>query len=255
MKGWQGRQILLAAVVVIGLAGACLGRPAAVQSPQAPLPTRTALAAPSTPSPTFTSRPTLAPVASAMTSTPDSLPNDWIEHEDQSIRISLPRDWQVVDLTSSNVQLAFADLKQKHPQMADIIGSPDVMLSATLWALGPAGNALADNLNIRRAPLGAERITDMQGQVLDLLLKQLSVAGFTELSSDASLRIDGLPAARISYTLPLSTEDEAAPTIRGHQYLVLSDSDLWLLSYSTTPEREAEMAPIFEQSARSFQLR
>ena len=189
-----------------------------------------------------------------MTSTPQGLPSDWVEHEAQSIRIALPPDWQVVDLTSDHVEAAFADLEQTHPQMAGIIGSPAAMLSADLWAFGPPNKDFAENLNIRRSPLGAERITDVQRQVLDLLLKQLGEAGFTELSSDASLRVNDLPAARISYTLPTTTGDKAAPAIRGHQYLVLSDSDLWILSYSTLPEREARMAPIFEKSARSFRL-
>lgn len=251
MRSRQSGLILMAVVAVAGLAGACLGRPIPVQLPQA---THLAPAAPWTPSPTFTSSPTLAPVAPAMTSTPDRLPDDWIEHEDQWIRISLPRDWQVVDLTSTDVQAAFANLQQTHPQMADIIGSPDVLLSAHLWAFGPPGDGLTDNLNIRRSPLGAERITDMQGQVLDLLMKQLGETGFTELSGDSSLRINGLPAAHIFYTLPIAAGDKATPAIRGHQYLVLSDSDLWILSYSTKRDREAMMGPLFEESARSFRL-
>ncbi len=251
MRGWQGKPILMAAVAVVGLTGACLGRPTPVQPPQN---TVVAPAVPPTPSPTQTSPATLAPAAPTMTCTPASLPNDWIEHEDRSIRIALPRDWQVVDLTSDDVQAAFADLKQSHPQMADIIGSPDEMLNAHLWAFGRAGNDFADNLNIRRSPLGAEKITDVPEDVLDLLLRQLGEAGFADLSSDSSLQINGLPAARVFYTLPIAAGDEATRARRGHQYMVVSDSDLWILSYSTTPEREVEMAPIFEQSARSFRL-
>ena len=246
-RRWVQR-IFLSALALTGLAGTCSVRPTPVHSPEATLPARTAPA----PSPTFTRPSTLAPTAPAMTSTPDGLSDDWIEHDNQSIRIALPRDWQLADLPSKDVQEAFVDLKKNHPQMADIIGSPDAMLSATLWAFGQAENDFADNLNIRRSPLGAERITDVQRDVLDLLLKQLGEVGFTELTSDASLRINGLPAARIFYTLPTTTSEEAAPAIRGHQYLVLSDSDLWILSYSTLPEREARMAPIFEESARSF---
>lgn len=252
MRGWQGGLILMAAVAVAGLAGSCLGRSTPVQPPQT---TRVTPSVPSTPSPTFTSPPTLAPAAPVMTSTPDGLPNDWIEHEERSIRIALPRDWQVVDLTSDDAQAAFADLQRNHPQMADIIGSPEAMLSATLWAFGPENNDFADNLNIRRSALGAGRTTDVQWDVLDLLLKQLGEAGFTEVSSEASLRIDGLPAARVFYTLPMATGDEAIPTIRGHQYLILSDSDIWILSYSTIREHEARMTTIFEKSARSFRLR
>ncbi len=43
--------------------------------------------------------------------------------------------------------------------------------------------------------------------------------------------------------------------VRGRQIFVAAESDLWILSFSTTPEREAEMAPQFERSAQSFRLK
>jgi len=248
MRGRRAQQLLLSALALIGLASACSVRPTPVQLPEATLPSRTAPA----PSPTFTRSQTLTPAAPAATAAPGGLPKDWIEYTDQSIRIALPRDWLVVHPTSCDAQAALAELKQTHPQMAGIIGSPDAMLSTTLWAFGPASNDFADNLNIRQSPLGAERLTDVQEDVLDRLLAQLGEAGFTELSSDANLRINGQPAARVRYTLPPTTSENATSAIRGHQYLVLSDSDLWILTYSTIPEREARMASIFEESARSF---
>jgi hypothetical protein len=191
-------------------------------------------------------------VAATVTPAASLLPDDWINYENQNVQLSLPRGWQMIELTSDDAQAALESMKQDNPHMAGIIASPDALQDAALWAFGPADREFTDNLNIRRSQLGAERITDMQGQVLDLLVPQLNEAGFGVLSSDANLRINGLPAAHIIYTLPTTAGGQPPVEIRGHQYLVLSDSYLWILSYSTTPERDARMAPMFEQSARSF---
>ena len=251
MRTWRSRATLLqliAFVALVGLVGACSGRPA----PDQTLPSTRPSPATPAPSPTFTQRPTTAPALPSVTSAPSPLADDWIDYENESVRLALPPNWKTIELTSGEAQAALEDLKQDNPQMADIISSPGVLQSAVLWAFGPANSEFADNLNIRGAPLGAERITDMQGQVLDLLLPQLDRAGFAVLSSDAGLRINGLPAARITYTLSTTTAGKSTSAILGHQYLVLSDSHLWILSYSTTPERDGRMAPIFEHSARSF---
>lgn len=248
MRRWQVQAILVPAVALVGLMGACSGRPAPVQAPAA---TRPAPAL-STPSPAPTQRPTVTLAPPTATLTSSGLPDGWIDYENQSIRLALPPDWQVVEPTSGSADAVLESLKQNHPQMADIIGSAAELEDVALWAFGLTSNKFTDNLNIRRSPLGAERITDMQEQVLDLLLPQLDKAGFAVISSNGSLRINGLPAARITYTAPTTTALKPQPAIRGHQYLVLSDSDLWILSYSTTPDREARIASIFEQSARSF---
>ena len=251
MRTWRSHATILPLitfVALVGLVGACSGRPAPGQT----LPsTRQAPTTPA-PSPTFTQWPTAALAPASATPSPSRLPEDWIDFENRSVRLALPPTWQVVEPTSGDAQAALEDLRQNNPQMADIIGTPGALQSAALWAFGPASSEFTDSLNIRGSLLGAERITDMQGQVLDLLLPQLDKAGFAVLSSDANLLINGLPAARITYTLPTTSAGKSTPAIRGHQYLVLSDSHLWILSYSTTREREARMAPIFEQSARSF---
>ncbi len=248
MKTWRLGTTLLPVIALAGLVGACSSKPASTQAVPSTRPTLTL----SAPSPTFAHRPTATLATPVVTLTPSLLPHDWIDYENQHVRLALPPDWQVIELTSGDAQAALENLRQDNPQLAGIIGNADALQSAALWAFGPTNGEFTESLNIRRSPLGAERITDMQGQALDLLLPQLDKAGFVVLSSDASLRINGLPAARIDYTLPIITAVKPTVNIRGHQYLVLSDSDLWILSYSTTPERDARMAPIFEQSARSF---
>lgn len=235
-------------IALFGLVAACSSRPTPVQIRRSTPPT----SATSAPSPTITHRATVTKVAATVTPVASPLQDDWIHYENEHVQLSLPRGWQVIELTSDDAQAAFESMKRDNPQMAGIIASPDALQDAALWAFGPGDREFTENLNIRRSPLGAERITDMQEQVLDLVAPQLEKAGFGVLSSEANLRINGLPAAHVIYTLPTITADASPIEIRGHQYLVLSDSDLWILSYSTMPERDARMAPVFEQSARSF---
>jgi hypothetical protein len=237
-------------VVLAALIGGCTLRTVTTPAPTAPhiatpapAPSRTAA---------ITATATLA-AATLIPSASDRLPDGWTSFENQHVRLALPPDWQVIELTPGDAQAALEDLKRSNPQMAGIIGGPDALQDTALWAFGPTHEGFSDSLNIRQSPLGAAQITDMQEEVLDLLLPQLKKAGFDVSSTDAGLRINGLPAAHISYTIPGSTTSEQTFDIRGHQYLVLAGADLWILSYSSTPERDARMAPIFEQSARSFQ--
>lgn len=250
MKTWHPGAILLPVIALVALIDGCTFTAATP-----PLPPTQAASPASSPSSTIAVRATATMMSATASPTPDRLPDGWTSHENHQVRLSLPPDWQVIEMTSVDAQAALENLKQDNLQMAGIIGSPDALLSAALWAFGPPSEEYTDNLNVRRSPLGVEGITDMQGQVLDLLLPQLEMAGFDVSSTDASLRINGLPAARITYTLPMSSTSKQSFDIRGRQYLVLTDTDLWILSYSTTQAREARLAPVFEQSARSFRPR
>ena len=71
-------------------------------------------------------------------------------------------------LSQGDLQAVFADFQKTNPELAKIIGSAEALQGVALWAFktggadAAGGNAtFADNLNIRRSPLGDEKITDM----------------------------------------------------------------------------------------------
>jgi hypothetical protein len=208
--------------------------------------------------------PTAAPTATvailaspAPTAASDHLPAGWQRESNEQLSIALPADWRGLNLGAADAQALYNGLKQNDPQLAGIVGSAEALQGAALWAFGPAPSgpaetAFVDNLSVRRSPLGPLMVTDMQN-VLDVLLPEYEKMGLQVTSTDATLRVNDHAAARITYNLTMNTAAGKPFEIRGRQVLVATDTDLWILSFSTTPEREGEMAPQFEMSAQSFE--
>lgn len=206
-----------------------------------------------TPTPSPVPPPTLPP-PTAVSGTPT--PAGWLEQQTDALTIWLPVDWQVVDFSSGDLQTVFADLEQRDPELARIIGSAEALRDAAFWAFRQLGaDALfADNLNIRRAPLNGQHVTRMQ-EVVDPVVAQYEQLGFQVLAVNANLVIGDQPAAHIAFSFDLASAGDQPTSVQGHQYLVATDTDLWILSYSASPDSVAELAPVFEQSARSFRVK
>jgi hypothetical protein len=226
---------------------------AALPSPTLFSPAATATIAPSAvaadSSPAATGEAVASPQPSSET---NGLPAGWLQAGNAQVSIALPPGWQAVDLSGDDAQAAFDDLKKNDPQLAGIIGGPEAVAGAALWAFGAAEGDFVDNMNIRRTPLNLHPVNNMQ-QVVDVLLPEYDKMGLKVTSADANLKAGEYPAARITYTLMMNTAEGKEFEIRGRQYLVGTDLDLWILSYSTTPEREGAIAADFERSALSFE--
>jgi hypothetical protein len=126
----------------------------------------------------------------------------------------------------------------------------------TLWAFGStdAEAAFADNLNIRRSPLGSQKITRME-DVMPAIAEQYRQLGFELGLTETNLQIGGHPAAHITYSYAITLPDGTDSKLNGHQYLIATPTDLWILSYSAAPGNEDAMESVFQQSARSFRAK
>lgn len=219
-----------ALLLALGILAGCGASPTAtVEAPPAPTPT---------PVP-----PTAVPAA--------ALPDDWVEHEGSDFSLGLPQDWQVQEFSQGDMETIFAEMQKTNPQMAEIIGSAEQLQGVALWAFAPAaeGTSFVDNLNIRRTPLEGQQVGDLS-EVTDVLVEQYQQLNFEEVTARADFEIGGFPAAYATYLMPLTTSDGSQVKIQGHQYLVLTDTDLWILSYSFGPD--SADTSIHEQSAQSF---
>lgn len=173
--------------------------------------------------------------------------------ETDLLSIQLPETWNVVDVSAENLEQVFEELKASNPEIVDAIGSAEALQGAVLWAFNgePANPNFVDNLNIRSTPLGGQQISDMQ-EVLDVVLGEYEQLGLKVSETSTDLEINGQPAARVDYTFELNRESGDSATIEGHQYLVLGNDALWILSYSIDPESSSELFPLIEQSAQTF---
>lgn len=187
------------------------------------------------------------------TPTPDT---GWVEYAAGDLAISLPKEWEVLELGSSDLESLFTEFQRTNPDLAQIIGSAEALQGVSLWAFnrGVADATFVDNLNIRRSSLGGQKIEKMQ-EVVDAVLAQYEQIGFEVTSTRADLQVGALPGAHIAYNFELTAGDGQQAKVTGHQYLVASATDLWILSYSAGPGRDAALAPVFEQSALSFRVK
>ena len=205
--------------------------------------------------------PTVMPATATPTAVPAApTPDGWTEHKSGDVTISLPADWEVLALSQGDLQAVFADFQKTNPELAKIIGSAEALQGVALWAFESAGSgaagsaAFADNLNIRRSPLGGQKITDM-ADVTPAILEQYRQLGFELGATETDLQIDGHPAAHIAFSYPVTLPDGTSAKLNGQQYLVATPTDLWILSYSAGPGSEDAMQPVFEQSAESFRAK
>jgi hypothetical protein len=198
-------------------------------------------------------------------------PDGWTAHTSGDIAISLPDDWEVLALSQGDLQGIFADFQKTNPELARIIGSAEALQGVALWAFRIAGGdaaggdaaggdaaggnaAFADNLNIRRSPLGEQKVTSM-ADVTPAIVDQYRQLGFAVDATETDLQIGDRPAAHIAFSYPVTLSDGTTAVLNGHQYLVATPTDLWILSYSAGPGNEAALAPVFERSAGSFRVK
>ena len=210
------------------------------------------------PTPPTPAAPTVVPATPTPTTVPAApTPDGWTEHKSGDVTISLPADWEVLALSQGDLQAVFADFQKTNPELAKIIGSAEALQGVALWAFKTAGGtdaAFADNLNIRRSPLGGQKINDM-ADVTPAILDQYRQLGFELGATETDLQIGGHPAAHIAFSYPVTLPDGTSAKLNGQQYLVATPTDLWILSYSAGPGNEDAMQPVFEQSAQSFRVK
>jgi hypothetical protein len=201
--------------------------------------------------------PTVVPATSTPTAVPTApAPAGWTEHKSGGVTISLPADWEVLALSQGDLQAVFADFQKTNPELAKIIGSAEALQGVALWAfkVGGADAAFADNLNIRRSPLGGQKVTDM-ADVTPAILDQYQKLGFELGATETDLQIGGHPAAHIAFSYPVTLPDGTSAMLDGQQYLVATPTDLWILSYLAAPGNDSVKRPVFEQSAESFRAK
>lgn len=207
------------------------------------------LAACPAPTPVPTPTPTPAPP----TPTPDT---GWVEHAAGDLTISLPKEWEILELGSGDIETLFAEFQRTNPELAQVIGSAEALQGVSLWGFNRSNPdaAFVDNLNIRRSALNGQKVEKMQ-DVVDAVVAQYKQIGFEVTQTQADLQVGELPAAHIAYNFQVTGSDGQPAAVTGHQYLVASATDLWILSYSAGPGNDTALAPIFEKSALSFRVR
>ncbi len=214
-----------------------------------PKPTPAVTTVPRTPTATVPVKPSVLP--------PTPTPDGWAQRETALLTLSLPKTWEVLEVGQGDLKALFADFQKRKPDLAKAIGSADALQGVALWAFNRppgASAAFVDNLNIRRVPLEGQQPAGVQA-VVDQVVAQYRQLNFTIGATKADLKIGGQNAASIAYSFPLAGADGKQLTVEGRQYLVLTATDLWVLSYTLGPGQAPALAAVVEQSAQSFRVK
>jgi hypothetical protein len=183
-----------------------------------------------------------------------AIPPGWKDFSGGSVSIALPADWTMVDWSGGNEQAALDALKKTNPKIADFLGDLSALPNTAFFA-SARGATSVDNLKITRevSRSGDARISTPD-EMLDLLSAQYDSLGWKVTESTGGMRIAGTPAAYISYEASVKGLDGNEAWWIGQQYLLLTDSDLWVLTYSLGLDSPALSEQLSKSSAESFRV-
>jgi hypothetical protein len=215
-------------------------------------------AAPETTTVTEGTSTTVAETSGSDTTEAAAIPPGWKTSSSRTVSIALPADWTMAKLGGANAQALFDELKRTNPKLANALGSASALQDVEFFAWGPArdGSTFIDNLNIRRVSRSGDAgDISTPGDVLSQLSAQYASLGFKVTESKGGMTIAGIPAAYITYEASLKNSAGTKVPWVGQQYLLLTDTDLWVLTFSVGVDSPALAGQVAKSSAESFRAK
>jgi len=213
----------------------------------APRPTSTPT---DTPAPTLTGTPTPQPQPVVAPTLPPAV--GWQRHQTEEFVIWLPGTWVSSPLEREALEFMMGMWEATNPRVAEYL---DFFIEAGLheqidfWAMDTEATKFVSNVVIVSVPVPVS-----PASYVTSTSTELERMAATIVSTDDALEIDGLPAARIEYRMPMDLPGSGDMVARGVQYAVFVDSSTYVLTFTTSEEQTNDVAPIFEMSANSLRV-
>ena len=201
--------------------------------------------------------PTRTPMKQAATPV---VPAGWTMHTRQAdgFAVALPAGWKQIDLDPETLDSVLNDLKKQNPDLGFLIEGQARQLLATgvrFWAfdLSPASLAsgYGTNFNILKQPMTTRVGIDFVAQLVAGQLENVS-----NVVKPVKYRRADLPtgdSAVLEYRMSLKTP-QGDVMLSITEYLVLTDDDMYAITFGTTAAQADKYAPTFEKVAQSFRL-
>ena len=170
--------------------------------------------------------------------------------KNEGFSIAVPKEWRSLDASDALRGPALQRFKRENPAAApaiEALAQPNSPMK--LVAIDPAGGKFATNVNVlvSRVPADASFAAWTRAETA-----QLAALKPTNLRK-GTVQLRPGKAYRVAYRARL--------TIRGvprqlalHQYMVKRGSFLYVVTFTTTAERDRRLTPTFDRSARTFSL-
>jgi hypothetical protein len=235
-------------------------------------PTATSTPTP-TPLPTDTPSPTITPTVSIPLPTntrvvqrltpppPTVLSSGWKRYERPAdgFAITLPPEWQSIDLDPATFESAINVLKEKNPQFGNQLqGQISRLITLgtkfSAFDLSPASfqNNFATNLNIIVEPLPFAASLDFYTQATESQLKTLSAVQQPVVSRRVNT-VAG-PAQELQYHLKLVATGNQPVTTYTNQFLFVRGKSAYVVTLTTLENKEKDYTDIFEKIGTDFEL-
>lgn len=184
---------------------------------------------------------------------------EWQQVELRGLSLALPPTWIAVDSADIDISAAASDLAGQNPQLQTALDQAKVALATG------AVQFIAYDFDLERLDdasfpatlrIGRQRYPDAPDAnvVADANEEQLrATEGFTDVQRLA-VAIGDQPATRLTSTLQLNAADGEQQTLALEQYLLVRDTDVYVVTLTTTAAQQEDYRAIFDQIVGTLQL-
>jgi hypothetical protein len=190
--------------------------------------------------------------APAATIAAGPLPADWQRIELPQVSLALPPEWAVIDAADVDPSSAVAEMANQNPQLKAVLEQGRAALTSgqvqlIAYDLDPervGETGFPTNIRIGHQafsePPTLTKVSDVNEQDLR------KTPGFTDVQR-TPVAIGNLPATRLSSKLHINDAAAQPFTLALEQYVIVSQHDVYVLTFTTASERAEHYRSTFDQ--------
>ncbi len=173
--------------------------------------------------------------------------------------IALPANWEQVDMDPSKFMASMQTLRERNAEAAAVIeGQARALASAgvSFFGFDPASETLAVGIatdaNVQRQPMGTPMTLD---DITELALQNLGNSQAVEQPvTHRRVMLEGGESTEFRFRANVTDQSGNPLALAVTQYLIVRQQDLYVITLTTTADRDSAYAEVFEQIGKSFRF-
>jgi hypothetical protein len=175
---------------------------------------------------------------------------------EEGFSVSIPPQWRQVDLSPAAFDTRLHEMLKSNPQLNSLMGGLQKGAASTIKFYGIDERSLntgtATNVNVVRTPIPPTATLD---SVVEEILRQMkSVPAIAKTIKNDRLNLAAGECECIRWKMTVQTPARAPQEYSFTQLILLSSTDIFFLTMTTTSDREAQYAPTFEKICKGFRV-
>jgi|GEM_PF-1937982 len=174
------------------------------------------------------------PAGTASAASAADIPSGWKPYTIGNIQIGLPGSWQTLPLGKTELETITKQVAKNNPEFAALIQQLIDSGQYKLLKFFAIDLAKGQNINALITSTGVQFTPKQIVPVIEEQLKK-SINNLTIVSTNDSLKLNGLPAGRIEYTLDLTNEAGKKQQLTSVQYYLPIGTDIYVFTITGGP--------------------